>query len=204
MDTRNYNRRYAKEYGLGRSIFYRWFLYFVVLPVSCLQYTIKIVGKENLKKGEKYLYAGNHTSYLDPPFVALAANKKVAFMAKQELFTDKNGLLRFKTVLELLKTDWSLGIFPEGKTSQSHILENVQKGFTLIAKKAKADVVPIGIKGFDGYAGKSLFKKHITITIGKPISYELPPEEILKQWAEQICEYTGYENRIGQEQEVSQ
>ena len=224
MDTRNYNRRYAKEYGLGRSIFYRWFLYFLVLPVSCLQYTIKIVGKENLKKGEKYLYAGNHTSYLDPPFVALAANKKVAFMAKQELFTDKNGLLRFlvknlgafavnrekpeiatfKTVLELLKTDWSLGIFPEGKTSQSHILENVQKGFTLIAKKAKADVVPIGIKGFDGYAGKSLFKKHITITIGKPISYELPPEEILKQWAEQICEYTGYENRIGQEQEVSQ
>ena len=74
----------------------------------------------------------------------------------------------------------------------------------IIAKKAKADVVPIGIKGFDGYAGKSLFKKHITITIGKPISYELPPEEILKQWAEQICEYTGYENRIGQEQEVSQ
>ena len=90
MDTRNYNRRYAKEYGLGRSIFYRWFLYFVVLPVSCLQYTIKIVGKENLKKGEKYLYAGNHTSYLDPPFVAIAANKAVAFMAKQELFKDES------------------------------------------------------------------------------------------------------------------
>ncbi len=222
MDTRNYNRRYAKEYGFGRTLFYRLFLYFVVWPVALLQYNIKIQGRENLKKGEKYLYAGNHTSYLDPPFVAIAANKAVAFMAKQELFTDKNGLLRFlvknlgafavnrekpelatfKTVLDLIKTNWSLGIFPEGKTSQSHILENVQKGFTMIAKKAKADVVPIGIKGFDGYAGKSLFKKHVTITIGKPISYTLAPEEILKQWAEQICEYTGYENRICTEESV--
>ena len=222
MDTRNYNRRYAKEYGFGRTLFYRLFLYFVVWPVALLQYNIKIQGRENLKKGEKYLYAGNHTSYLDPPFVAIAANKAVAFMAKQELFTDKNGLLRFlvknlgafavnrekpelatfKTVLDLIKTNWSLGIFPEGKTSQSHILENVQKGFTMIAKKAKADVVPIGIKGFDGYAGKSLFKKHVTITIGKPISYTLAPEEILKQWAEQICEYTGYENKICTEESV--
>lgn len=219
MDTRNYNRRYAKEYGFGRTLFYRWFLCCVVLPVSYLQYTIKIQGRENLKKGVKYLYAGNHTSYLDPPFVALAANKTIAFMAKQELFTDKNSLLRFlvknlgafavnrekpeiatfKTVFDILKTNWSLGIFPEGKTSQSHVLENVQRGFTLLAKKAKADVVPIGIKGFDGYAGKSLFKKHITVTIGKPISYELSQEEILKQWAEQICEYTGYENKIAPE-----
>lgn len=224
MDTRNYNRRYANEYGFRRSLFYRLFLLFVVLPVSVLQYTIKIQGRENLKKGVKYLYAGNHTSYLDPPFVALAANKKVAFMAKQELFTDKSALLRFlvknlgafavnrekpelatfKTVLDLIKTDWSLGIFPEGKTSQTHILENVQKGFTLIAKKAKADIVPIGIKGFDGYAGKSLFKKHVTVTIGKPISYELEPEEILKQWAEQICEYTGYENRISTSQALEE
>ena len=44
--------------------------------------------------------------------------------------------------------------------------------------------------------GKSLFKKHITVKVGKPISYELPSEEILKQWAEQICEYTGYENKL--------
>ena len=100
------------------------------------------------------------------------------------------------TVLDLIKTNWSLGIFPEGKICHSHSIENIQKGFTLIAKKAKMDIVPIGIAGFDGYAGKSLFKKHITVKVGKPISYELPSEEILKQWAEQICEYTGYENKL--------
>lgn len=216
MKTRNYNRRYAKEYGFGRSLFYKLFVIFVVMPAAKLQYNIKIEGRENIDKHKKYLFTANHTSYLDPPFVALAANKKIAFMAKQELFTDKNWLLRhlvrvlgafavnrerpelatFKTVLDLIKTDWSLGIFPEGKICKTNSLDNIQKGFTLIAKKAKMDIVPIGIAGFDGYAGKSLFKKHITVKIGKPISYELSSEEILKQWAEQICEYTGYTNNL--------
>ena len=216
MENRNYNRRFPKEYGFLGSLFYIWFLNFVVAPIGKLLYDIKIEGRENIDKKSKYLFAPNHVSYLDPPFVALAANKKIAFMAKQELFTDKNWLLRhlvrvlgafavnrekpelatFKTVLDLIKTDWSLGIFPEGKICKTNSLDNIQKGFTLIAKKAKMDIVPIGIAGFDGYAGKSLFKKHITVKIGKPISYELSSEEILKQWAEQICEYTGYTNNL--------
>lgn len=214
MDERNYNRRYAKEYGWRMSLFYRWFLYFVVWPVGLLQYNVRVKHMCSLKRNERYIFAGNHTSFLDPPFVALAANRKVAFMAKKELFTDKNGLLRFivknlggfavnrenpeiatfKTVLDLLKTDWSFGIFPEGQIRHNHVVENLQKGIVTIAKKAKMDIVPVGIKGFDGYAGKTLFKKHISVVRGTPISYELSEEEILSRWAEQICEYTGYEN----------
>lgn len=215
-EIRNYNRRYAKEYGWRRSLIYRLFLMIVVRPVSWLQYNLKLEGRNNLQKGKKYLFAANHTSYLDPPFVALAADKKIAFMAKQELFTDKNQLLRnlvitlgafavnrekpeiatFKTVFDLIKTDWSLGIFPEGKICSTHSIETIQKGFTMIAKKAKIDIVPVGVCGFDGYAGKTIFKKKMTTKIGKPISYELPEEEIVKQWAEQICEMTGYENKL--------
>lgn len=219
MDERNYNRRYAKEYGLFRTLFYRCFLYLVVWTVSKLQYTIDIKGRENLERGKKYIYTANHTSYLDPPFVSLAANTTVAYMAKKELFTDKNRLLRivvkilgafavnrekpelatFKTIFDLQKTSWSLGIFPEGQIRRTGILENIQKGFIIIAKKAKLDIVPIGISGFDGYAGKTLFKKHITATVGKPISYKLDENEILLEWSKQIAEYTGYENRIPQE-----
>lgn len=216
MDTRNYNRRYAKEYGFFRTAFYMLFLYVVVWPVSLLQYNVRVKGRENLERGKKYLYTANHTSFLDPPFVSLAANTTVAYMAKHELFTDKNALLRnivkilggfavnrekpeiatFKTVIDLLKTSWSLGIFPEGHIKHEKVIEGIQKGFITIAKKAKLDIVPIGIAGFDGYAGKTFFKKHISITVGKPISYELNEDEILREWARQICEYTGYENRI--------
>ena len=200
-----------------RSLFYRLFLYIVVWTVSKIQYNIKVTGRENLEKGKKYLYTANHTSFLDPPFVSLAANDTVAYMAKQELFTDKNWLLRnivvilggfavnrekpelatFKTVYDIvMKTKWSLGIFPEGQIRKTGVIENIQRGFITIAKKVKLDIVPIGIAGFDGYAGKTLFQKHINVTVGKPISYELPEDEILQEWARQICEYTGYENRI--------
>ncbi|MBO6272475.1 1-acyl-sn-glycerol-3-phosphate acyltransferase [bacterium] len=221
MAERNYNRRYAKEYGWWRTIFYRVFLVIVVWVVSKLQYNIKVEGKKNLVKGKKYLYTANHTSYLDPPFVSLAAFTTVAYMAKQELFTDKNKLLRFvvkilgafavnrekpevatfKTVFDIVKnTNWSLGIFPEGQIRRTGVLENIQKGFITIAKKAKLEIVPMGICGFDGYAGKKLFQKHITVKIGVPISYELPEDEIMQEWANQICELTGYENKISVEE----
>lgn len=215
MENRNYNRRFPKEYGFLGSLFYLWFLNFVVAPIGKLLYDIKIEGRENLDKKSKYLFAPNHVSYLDPPFTSLAGKRKVAYMAKQELFTDKNALLRFlvihlgafavnrenpeiatfKTVFDLLKTDWSLGIFPQGKISKENAITTVQKGFVTIAKKAKFDIVPIGICGFDGYS-KKLFGKHMTVKVGKPISYKLDDAEIIKQWAAQICELTGLENKL--------
>ena len=215
MEHRNYNRRFPKEYGLLGSLFYIWFLNFVVAPIGKLLYDIKIEGRENIDKKSKYLFDPNHVSYLDPHFTSLAGKRKVAYMAKQELFTDKNALLRFlvihlgafavnrenpeiatfKTVFDLLKTDWSLGIFPQGKISKENAITTVQKGFVTIAKKAKFDIVPIGICGFDGYS-KKLFGKHMTVKVGKPISYKLDDTEIIKQWAAQICELTGLENRL--------
>ena len=32
--------------------------------------------------------------------------------------------------------------------------------------------------------------------VGKPISYELEENEIMREWARQICEFTGFENKI--------
>lgn len=215
MEERNYSRRYPKEYGLFGSLFYVMFLKVVVGPIGKLLYNVKIEGRENIDKKKRYLFAPNHVSYLDPPFASLAASRKVAYMAKQELFTDKNWLLRtlvirlgafavnrnnpeiatFKTVFDLLKTDWSLGIFPQGKISSENAITTVHKGFVAIAKKAKFDVVPIGICGFDGYS-KKLFEKHMTIKIGTPISFELEEDEIIRKWAEQVCELTGLENKL--------
>ncbi len=212
---KNYNRRTEKDYNIFRTMFYMFFVIFVVLPVTKLMYNIKIKGKENIPKSSRIIYAGNHVSYIDPPIIALAAWKTIAYMAKQELFNDKDKLLRFlvhtlgafavnrekpeiatfKTVKSVFNTSWSLGIFPQGKIVKEPVIDNVHKGFIMFAKKFQADIVPVGIKGFDGYA-KKLFEKHITVTIGKPISYTLPEDEIIREWARQICEYTGFENKI--------
>ena len=65
----------------------------------------------------------------------------------------------------------------------------------MFAKKFKADIVPVGICGFDGYAHK-LFEKHMVVKVGKPISYTLDEDEIVRQWAAQVSELTGFENRL--------
>lgn len=192
------------------------FLTFIVLPITKLIYNIKIEGRENLPKTSRVIYAGNHVSYLDPPLVSLAAWKNIAYMAKQELFTDEDRLLRFlvhvlgafainrekpeiatfKTVKAVFNTSWSLGIFPQGKIIKEPVIKDIHKGFIMFAKKFEADIVPIGICGFDGY-GKKLFEKHVTVKIGTPVSYTLDADEIVREWARQICEFTGFENKIG-------
>ena len=215
MKERNYNRRYTKEYGFWQSLFYKTFVKIVVTPLAKILYNFKTTGQENLDSNKRYLFAPNHVSYLDPPLVTLATGQKVAYMAKHELFTDKSWLLRtlvvslgafavnrenpeiatFKTVFDLIKTDWSLGIFPEGRITTSNNLSKIQKGFISIAKKAKFEIVPVGVCGFDGYSRKP-FEKNITLKIGTPISYELADDEIVKIWANQICEMTGMINEL--------
>ena len=215
---KNYNRRTEKDYGLLRKLFYKGFVMFVVTPVAKLMYNIKVEGRENLPQGSHFIYAGNHVSYLDPPLLTYAVGGRfIAYMAKKELFESKNVLLRtlvrwlgafainrdkpeiatFKTVKAVFNThDWALGIFPQGGIRKEYKIENIHKGFVMFAKKFKADIIPVAICGYDGYV-KKLFEKHLTMKIGKPISYELPEDEIVKIWVNQICEFTGQE--VGEE-----
>ena len=219
---KNYNRRTEKDYGFWRILFYRTFVTFVVWTVTKFMYNLKIIGRENVPKTSRVIFAGNHVSYIDPPIVSLAVRKCVAYMAKKELFEEStNKVLRFlvhilgafavnrekpelatfKTIKSVFNTTWSLGIFPQGRIIKEPVIKDIHKGFIMFAKKFEADIVPVGIKGFDGYAHK-LFEKHLTATIGTPISYKLPEDEILKEWARQICEYTGFENKIEETVEV--
>lgn len=208
---RDFSRRYKSEYHIFRKIFYMFFLWTVVDVVCLLWYKIKVKGKENIPKNKKLIFAANHVSEMDPPFVACAVNKHVAFMAKKELFEgglrswivkrlgafsvdrEKPSISTFKTVKEVFQTSWPLGIFPEGGTRKNKKIEDIKPGFVSIAKHAKADIVPVSIVGFDGYS-KGLFDKDVTIVIGKPISYELEEEEIVQQWCAEICKNTGFEN----------
>lgn len=219
-EKRNFNRRYSKEYNWFRTIFYMSFLYIVVYGIYNIFYDYKIIGRKNLppkmaKRG-KYIYAANHVSQFDPPMVVMAAHCPIAFMAKKELFDDdckinwlvkrlgafavdrsKPEIATFKTVKDILKTSWSLGIFPQGGTRPYGKLEGIKKGFAEIAKFAKADIVPVAIAEWTGYLKLWPFKRqHVVIKIGKPISYKLSDEEIMYQWAQQISEMAEYENCV--------
>lgn len=210
-EIRTFTRRYANEYHI-----FRWFFHIfamaITTPYFMWSYNIKIKGRENLPKGSNFIYAANHVSMFDPLLVSIATFRPIAYMAKKELFEtscnlnwwikrlgafsvnrEKPELSTFKTVKDVFKTNWALGIFPQGSIKDNKKIEKIQKGFAIIAQKSKADIIPIAIKGFEGYT-KKFHAQNLVITIGKPISYKLSAEEIAIQWAKFISENTGFEN----------
>lgn len=215
-EEKNYARRYANEYHLLRALFQAFAVYIMSYPYFKLVYNIKREGMENLPSGGKYILAGNHVSMFDPLFVSFAVAKPIVYMAKKELFVpgrlgwwikrlgafavnrEKPEIATFKTVKEVFKTDWPLGIFPQGGIIENKKIENIQKGFAVIAKHSEADIIPVSIIGFEGYS-KKLFSQNVRVKIGVPISHKLPVEDIISLWAGQICENTGFENLVEQE-----
>lgn len=214
---RNYNRRYPYEYNIFRTMFYMSFLFCVVIPFMKIFYNYTITGRENLPtkaKSGKFIYTANHVSIFDPPMVSMAAMRPIAYMAKKELFEpgEKLGWLvkrlgafavdrtkpeiaTFKTVRDILATSWSLGVFPQGGIRPYGKIEEIKKGFVVIAKNAKADIIPVGIANFDGYPKlKPFTRRNVDLRIGKPISYKLPEDVIIYEWCKQISELAGYEN----------
>lgn len=212
---RNYNRRYAKEYNWFRSLFYLTFLRVVVDNFMRIFYDYKVFGRENVPKdGGKYIYAANHVSIFDPPIIPFATRKTIAFMAKKELFSPdeklqwlvkrlgafavdrtKPEIATFKTVRDIFTTKWSLGVFPQGGTRPYGKLDGIKKGFAVIAKNAKADIVPVAIAEFSGYPKlKPFTRRKFRVYIGKPISYKLSEDEIIYEWCKYISEHADYEN----------
>ena len=214
---RNYNRRYPYEYNIFRTMFYMSFLFCVVIPFMKIFYNYTITGRENFPtkaKSGKFIYTANHVSIFDPPMVSMAAMRPIAYMAKKELFEpgEKLGWLvkrlgafavdrtkpeiaTFKTVRDILATSWSLGVFPQGGIRPYGKIEEIKKGFVVIAKNAKADIIPVGIANFDGYPKlKPFTRRNVDLRIGKPISYKLPEDVIIYEWCKQISELAGYEN----------
>jgi len=223
VSNRNYAKRSASEYHFLRALFQALAVYVISYPYLKLCYNIKVEGKENVPKGNRFIYAGNHVSMFDPLFVSFSIGKPIVYMAKKELFEDpgplswwikrlgafavnrdKPEIATFKTVREVFKADWSLGIFPQGGIKDNKKIENIGKGFAVIAQKSKADIIPVSVINFQGYTKKP-FAQNVSIKIGTPISHELSSEEIIQEWTRQICETTGFENcMIGNTEDISE
>lgn len=208
--NRNYAKRKACEFNFFRMCFQLLWMYLLAVPILTIFYKYEIRGRENIPKGARFICAGNHISHFDPFLVSLAVRKPVAYMAKKELF-EGNALFAWcmynlgafavnrqklevstiKTVKEVFKSDWMLGIFPQGGIFRTRTIENINKGFAVIAKAAKWDILPVSIVGCEEYNWIP-FKSKIVVQIGTPISHELPQDEIIKTWRRQVASMCHY------------
>lgn len=209
--SRQYSKRSAHEFNAFRRFFQYLWIYLIGVPLFYIFYRIEVQGRENIPRGERFIVAANHISYLDPFIVSYAVKKPVAYMAKKELFEEsllqtlcmdwlgafavnreKLEVSTIKTVKEVYKSSWMLGIFPEGGIRKNKTIEKINKGFAVISKAAKWDILPVSITGCEKYNWIP-FKGKIIVKIGRPISHKMSQDEIMEHWGCEVAKMSGYD-----------
>lgn len=199
-----FSTKTPKSFNKWRTFFQYIACNWVIINIiRCKYNVIKPVGLENIDRNKKYVIASNHVTGFDP--FAMAANLKmtIAYMAKVQLFEtfwsmvlmdwcgafavdrEKVDVSTIKTALSIKKTDWHLGIFPQGTRCHDGKLGNFTKGFASIAKKMDTDILPVGIYVKDNPNSK---KKDLQFIVGQAISCKNSVDEIVESWAKSVSQ----------------
>ena len=160
---------------------------FFVKPLGFLAakiiYRVKVEEIKNVPKNQACIICGNHIHGLDAPALIAVVNRKIRFMAKEELWKSKG--FRFmafvyrvfpvkrgqrdtdaiKTSLKILKNNEILGIYPEGTRNGLAKGVKPKNGAVNLAIRAGVPIIPFAVKG-----DFRPFKK-VTYRFGKPIDF---------------------------------
>ncbi|MBA7468850.1 1-acyl-sn-glycerol-3-phosphate acyltransferase [subsurface metagenome] len=190
-----------------------WF-YYVAKAILRMFFSLltsyQVRGKENIPSQGPLLVVANHINLTDPPLIGISLDRKVMFMAKEELFrrrflgylmrgfgafpvyrkqTDRQAIRQAK---QILAKGLALAMFPEGKRSLSAQLQPALSGSALIARHSDAPILPVGITGTEKLRGVAwlLHRPQITVNIGQPFS--LPPVngKLTKEELVRLTNYT--------------
>lgn len=206
--TTKFSTRTVKTFNIWRRIFQYVTCNFVITNVVKSKYNLIVEGRENIDKKKKYVIASNHVTGYDPFILAAQLHLTIAFMAKKQLFEtfwsmvlmdwcgafavdrDKVDVSTIKTALSIQNTSWNLGLFPQGTRCNNGKMENVTKGFASMAKKIKADVLPVAIIVKDNPNSK---KQDFIIKIGSSIPFNDNVDEMVNKWGNQVSNMAGLE-----------
>ena len=208
-EKKNYAKRSAESFNKFRSFFQILVCKYFYMIRFKLVYRLKVEGLENVPKDNEYIVCPNHLSTLDPPLMCGVLPRRIAFMAKQELFDirflrwwidwlgaiavnrERLGPSTIKTVMNIKKSKWVFGIFPQGTRGLPGTISGVTKGFAGLAKITKCAILPVGITGTEEVK-RLPFSGKIVVKVGKPIPYSDDVEGMVSQWIDSIQKLTGY------------
>lgn len=171
--------------------FYGFFHYFVG-GVYDAWFRGEVQGTEHLPRHGPFLIAANHASHLDPPLVGCQIARQMRFFARKTLWSnavtswwlnrtecipvdrDSGDVGAIKRVLQALKENRAIVLFPEGTRSQDGQLQKPKAGVGLMACKTGAPVVPCRVFGSFEAFGKGAklprFGTPVTVVFGPPIT----------------------------------
>lgn len=182
-------------YTIIKNIFY--FIYSFIFPTT-------IVGKENIPQKGAVILASNHLSNWDPMLIGAFLPRRLAYMAKEELFKVpilktilvntntfpvKRGVSdmgAIRTALKVLKDENCVCMFPEGTRSKDGKLHKGASGVALLAAKSQATVIPVAITGT--FKLKPFQK--LKLVYGKPLKfpYEKANKENLDEFTKKVMQ----------------
>ena len=189
--------------------------------ITNMLYDVHYIGQENIPEEGGFIIASNHVRALDPLYIALGVEKRqIYYMGKKELFempvirkilAKANGfpIVRggadreaLDYAVRVVKEGHILGIFPEGTRSRENKPGRAKSGIGVIAREAKADILPVAIYNCDNMKKGT----KLTIRFGEIIPYEelgftengereevkasakLVMDRIVKLWGKGHCE----------------
>jgi 1-acyl-sn-glycerol-3-phosphate acyltransferase len=148
---------------LPMSFLYRFILFFTWCFFK-LFYRHKVYGLENYYN-EAAIIAANHSSFYDPPILAISWPDEVHFLARESLFKnplfgtlirklnshpvsgDASDIKVFKLICSLLSEGKKIILFPEGKRGDADALGELKPGIAMLVSRSKTAVVPAYIHG---------------------------------------------------------
>jgi len=111
------------------------------------------------------LVVSNHQSHFDPPLVGIGCGRQMSYVARETLFRfrpfgwwlksigaipidrDGLGLSGIKESLKRLKRGEMVLIFPEGTRTSDGEIGPFRPGFTALAARSKAAILPAAVEG---------------------------------------------------------
>jgi cytidylate kinase len=136
---------------------------------------------------ERFIYACNHRSNVDPPLVGSMTGREVHIMAKDTLFDSPvlGPIIRYYNAIptrrgrfdraafvrasEVLERGGSLLIFPEGTRSRGDELGSPKAGVGYLALQTRTAVVPVYLSGAGSLREAFFRRKRLIVSFGDPI-----------------------------------
>ena len=163
---------------------------------------IKIVGGEDLRDDEQYVFISNHRSYLDTAALFRHTGKRMGIVAKKELLkvpvmgqgmhfvniiaidrsNPERALQSMEKARNVMEKGYSFGIFAEGTRAMPGELLPFKKGAFHLAMQTGRPIVPVAIRNSDWMMGKKTgvaYAGTIEMTLLAPIETAGVTEEKL-------------------------
>jgi len=125
----------------------------------------RVYNANRLPDEGAFILAGNHVSFLDPPFFGLACRREAFYMARDTLFRnplagailrswncvpisrDRGDIGAMRAVLRMLGEGKAVLMFPEGTRSPDGQLQEPRAGIGMVVARANVPIVPLRIFG---------------------------------------------------------